>query len=111
MACRGPWVQVPSPPLSFEPKRSTPALSPAHEDVLAAVFGEGLAGEPAVQRLQMEPGDVEQAEPFVLGRPPERACLAAVEDEVDPIVADGVANGVWNGGVLVLAVELRGDSM
>src|SRR6266571_7255129 len=96
MACRGPWVQVPSPPPC--------ALAAAHEDVLPAVFCERLAGEAAVKGLEFQTGHVEESEPLVLRCPPERARLAAVEGEVDSIVADGVANGVGHGLVLVLAV-------
>ena len=38
-----------------------------------------LAGEAAVERLELEAGDVEQPEPFVLRRPPERARRTVVE--------------------------------
>jgi hypothetical protein len=42
------------------------------EHVLPAVVGERLTGEAAVEGLQFETGDVDEPEPLVLGRPPQR---------------------------------------
>ena len=44
---------------------------------------EGPLVEPAVERLRLEAGDVDQAEPLVPRRPPERARVARVERDVD----------------------------
>jgi hypothetical protein len=44
-----------------------------HEDVLAAVVVERFPRESAVERFQLQSRDVDQPEPFVLGRPPERS--------------------------------------
>ncbi len=68
-----------------------------NEDVLAAVVVERLLGEPAVERFQPETGDVEEAEPFILGGPPQRAGRPGVELDVDPVVADGVPVHVGHG--------------
>ena len=83
--------------------------SAGDEHVLLAVVGERFAGEAAVEALESEAGDVDEPEPFVLGRPPEPAGGAVVADEVDPVVADGVMDGVRAGILLVLAVEGGGD--
>ena len=43
------------------------------EHVLAAAVGERRPVEVAVERLELEPRDVDEPEPLVLGRPPQRA--------------------------------------
>src|SRR5580765_1829082 len=83
--------------------------APGDEDVLAAVVAERLVLEAAEEILELEPCDVDQPEPFVLRRPPERARPAVVECEVDSIVADAVANRVWDGRIVVLPVQLSRD--
>src|SRR3954452_12937983 len=65
-------------------------LPTGHEDVLTAVVVERLPGESAVERLEAQPRDVEEAQPFVLGRPPERTGSAIVQGDVDSVVADAV---------------------
>jgi hypothetical protein len=79
------------------------------EHVLLAVVGERLAGEAAIQRLQLETGDVEEPEPLVPGRPPQRARRAVIAGNVDPVVPHRVPDGVGYRRLLVLAVEDRGD--
>jgi len=78
-------------------------------NVLAAVVGERLAGEAAVQRLKIEARDVDKPEPLVLSRPPQGSFRAAVEDDVDPVVADHVPVRVREGLLLMLAVQAGGD--
>src|SRR5829696_3881958 len=79
------------------------------EDVLAAVVGERFAREAPVEGLDAEAGHVDEAEPLVLGRPPERDRVAALEREVDAVVADGVRERVREGLLLSGAVEPGGD--
>src|SRR5207302_2717634 len=64
------------------------------EHVLAALVAERLAREAAVERLDLEPRDVEEPEPLVLRRPPEGARRAVVQDDVDAVVADRVPDRV-----------------
>jgi hypothetical protein len=59
-----------------------------------------------VERLDLEAGHVDEPEPLVLGRPPQRARAAVVERDVDAVVANGVADGVGDGLVLVGPVVL-----
>src|SRR5437762_9471601 len=54
LVCRPGWA-------STSGKRAA-----GEEDVLAAVVGERLTGEPAIQGFQFETSDVEQPEPLVL---------------------------------------------
>src|SRR5689334_15068073 len=68
--------------------------APGDEDVLAAVVVEQLACEPAVESLEAKPRDVDQAQPFVLGRPPQRTGSTVVQRDVDAVVADAVADRV-----------------
>ncbi len=79
------------------------------EDVIAAFVVERLAGEAAVQRFQLEAGDVEQPEPFVPRRPPERARRTAVEREIDAVFADRVPDRVRHRSAAVRAVETHRD--
>lgn len=51
-------------------------------------------GESAVERLGLEPGDVEVSEPSVVRHPPGRASGAGLADDVDPGVVHPVAHGV-----------------
>ena len=53
--------------------------------------------------------DVDKAEPFVLRRPPDRGTSRRRRDEVDTVVAEGVADRVRHRLLLLLAVESRGD--
>lgn len=57
------------------------------EYVFAAVVRERLAGESSIERLQAQTRDVDQPEPLVLLRPPERAGPAGIKRKVDPVVA------------------------
>jgi len=66
-------------------------------------------GEAAVQRLHLEPGDVEKAEPFVLRRPPQRTLRTVVTGDVDPVLAHRVPERVRHRFLLALAIEVRGD--
>src|SRR5438874_8375759 len=79
------------------------------EDVLPAVLVERLAGETAMECFELQAGDVEESEPLVLGGPPQRACTALVEGDVDSVVSDRVLNGVGDGLVLVGCVEAGRD--
>jgi hypothetical protein len=79
------------------------------EHVLAAFVGERLTGEAAVQRRHLQAGHVQQAEPLVLRRPPQGACPAAVEGEVDPVVARPEPDRVRDRLVLVAAVDAGAD--
>ena len=89
---------------------SRPKELPASDEyVLPAIITKRLAGEPAVECLQRETGDVEKPKPFILRCPPGGTCRAVVEDHIDPIVANRVANPMRYGTVLMLAVEARGD--
>jgi hypothetical protein len=74
-----------------------------------AVVGERFAGEAAMKRRHFEAGDGEEPEPFILGCPSEPAGGAVVADEVDPVVADRVVDGVRDGILLMMAVEAGGD--
>ena len=84
--------------------RSAPLSTPRDEHVLRAVVRERLALEAAVQRLELQTGHVEQAQPLVLRRPPQRARPAAVEHQVDPVIADRVAHRVRQGLLVAHAV-------
>src|SRR5918994_539881 len=79
------------------------------EDELAALVVERTAVEPAVERLRLEPGDVDQAQPLVPRRPPEGARVSRVEHDVDTAVADRVANCVRDRLVLSLPVQASRD--
>src|SRR5215216_5027052 len=69
--------------------------SAAHdEDVLTTLVVQRLAVETAVERLQLEPRDVDEPEPFVLGRPPQGAGGAAVERDIDPSVSHRIPDRV-----------------
>ena len=70
------------------------ALAAGHEDVLTAVVVERLAGKSAIERFQAQPRDVEEAQPFVLGCPPERTGSTIVQGDVDPVIADAVVDRV-----------------
>jgi len=74
------------------------------EHVFLAVVGDRFVGEAAVQVLQFEAGDVDEPEPLVLGCPPQAAGRAAVEDDVDTVVADRLPDRVRDGILLMLAV-------
>jgi hypothetical protein len=92
--------------------RAAPALiGQGDEDVFAAVFGQRLAGEAAVEGFHLEAGDIDEAEPLVLRRPPDGAPGAVVEREVDAVVAYRGADCVWYRLVLVNALEPRGDAV
>ena len=64
------------------------------EEVFAAVVSHWLLVEGAVERFKFKPRDIEQAEPFFFGCPPQRAGLAIIERDVDPVVAHRVPNRV-----------------
>ena len=83
----------------------TPRSAAGDEDVFAALVVERLPVEATEENLEFESRDIEQPEPFVLGRPPERAGAAFIERDVDPVVADGVADSVRNGVVLMPPVQ------
>ena len=51
--------------------RATGRSAAGDEHVLPALIGERLAGEAAMERLQLETGYVEEPEPLVLRGPPE----------------------------------------
>ena len=98
----------------------TPALRPVSgnvtrdpaagdEHVFAAVAGIRLAGEAAVERLQLEAADVEEPRPLLLGCPPQGTPRAVVEGDVDPVVTYRVPVRVRYRLVLVLTVEAGGD--
>src|SRR4051812_2912636 len=80
-------------------------LPTGDEDVLAAVVVQRFAGESAVERLQAEARNVEEPQPFVLRRPPERTGSALVQGDVDTVVADAVVVRVCHRRVGVPAVE------
>src|SRR5262245_5926960 len=65
-------------------------LATGDEDVLAAVVVERLSLESAVESFEVQARDVEESQPFVLGRPPERAGPTVVQGDVDSVVADAV---------------------
>ena len=75
------------------------------EHVFPAVVGQWLPGEATLQCLQLQPADIEQAEPLVLRCPPQGALTLVVEQDVDAVVAHRVANRVRDGLVLVVAVQ------
>jgi len=60
-------------------RRSTAVSSVGDEHIFPAVIGVRLTGEPGIERLQLESGDVEEPEPLVLRCPPEGAPRAVVE--------------------------------
>ena len=69
------------------------------EHVLGAVLVEWFTSEVAVQRLQLQSGDVDESQPLVLRGPPQRTRSAVVEGEVDPVVTDevpGVCGTGWS---------------
>src|SRR6185503_5315264 len=74
-----------------------------------AVVVNRLAGEATVERLHLKSGDFEEPKPLVPGSPPERTRRAAVEDDIDPVVAYCITDGVWHGLCLVRTVEMHGD--
>src|SRR5689334_7617277 len=63
-----------------------PLAAAGDEDVLEAVVVERFAGESAVESFQPKASDVEKAQPFVLGCPPERTRSTTVQGDVDPVV-------------------------
>ena len=66
------------------------AYQTGHEDVLTAVVVERFPIESAVESFEAQARDVEETEPFVLGRPPERTGPTVVQGDVDPVIADAV---------------------
>ena len=83
----------------------------SHEDVLTAVVSARASVEVAVERLDLQARDVDEPEPLVPGRPPQRAATAVVETDVDAVGTDGVPDRVRKGRVLVPAVQAGGDPM
>src|SRR6266480_7972743 len=79
-------------------------LPTGHEDVLTAVVVERLPGESAVESFQPQARDVEEPQPFVLGRPPERTGSTIVQGDVDSVIADAVVARVRQRRVGMLAV-------
>lgn len=64
-----------------------------------------------MQRLELQTSDVDQPQPLVLRRPPQRARRAVVERHVDPVLADRVPVGVGHGVLSILAVEIGRDAV
>jgi hypothetical protein len=73
-----------------------------------SVVGERLAGEASAQSLHLKAGDVEQADPLVLGRPPQRDRRAVLTD-VDPVAAHRVAGHMRHRLPPALTVEPDGN--
>ena len=68
----------------------SPSSRASDEHIFPAIVSKRLPCEAAVERFQLETGDIEEPEPLVLGCPPEGALRAIVEGQVDPIVAYGI---------------------
>ena len=79
-------------------------LPTGHEDVLTAVVVERLPGESAIESFEVQARDVEEPQPSVLGRPPERTGSTIVQGDVDSVVADAVVVRVrqWRVGMLAV---------
>src|SRR5215469_6472206 len=90
-------------------RRSGRWLAAGDEHVFPAVVAERFSGEAAVECLDLQARDIDESEPLVLGGPPHRTRCAAVEGDVDPVVAYRIPVGVRHWLVLVLAVQPRGD--
>src|SRR5512132_608537 len=74
--------------------RGCPCSTAGDEHVFAAVIVERASFEVPEERLELKPRDIEQPQPLVLGRPPQRTGRAVVEREVDPVVTDRVPDCV-----------------
>src|ERR1700745_3038326 len=64
------------------------------EDELRRVVGQRPLVEPAVLRLDLEAGDIDEAFPLRAGRPPQADRRAVVAEDVDPVVRRGVPERV-----------------
>jgi hypothetical protein len=64
------------------------AAAACDEHVLPAFVVRWRALEVAVERLELEPRDVDEAEPLILRCPPERTGGAGLECDVDAVVGD-----------------------
>src|SRR5439155_18017480 len=66
--------------------------------------------EPAIERFDLEPGDLDEALPFRARRPPERDRRALRQRDVDPIVRRNLVDPVPDARVLLPgAVDLGRD--
>src|SRR6188508_2414086 len=89
-----------------------PKPSAVHdEDVLATRCRQRTPVEVAVQRVDGESRDVDETEPLVLRRPPQRAPAAVVAHDVDAIVRDVVVEAMRNPRLDPLPVVPGGDVM
>ena len=98
-------------PVIFWSNEARRAIVPAGPNGIFGLenYGNKFPGEAAVERFQLETGDVEEPEPLVLGGPPEGARRAIVESHVDPIVASDLADSMGNRLFLMNTVEARGN--
>src|SRR5262245_4729095 len=85
--------------------RSSARSAAGNEDVLAALVVDRLFFEVSVQSFELKLGNIEEAEPLVLGRPPDGAGAASIERDVDAVSTDCIANDVGHGPVLVPSVQ------
>ncbi len=69
----------------------------------------GSPREPAVERLDLESGDVDEAEPLVLRGPPQTADATVVVHDVEAVVADCVMDSVGERCLLRSAVSVGGE--
>ena len=76
------------------------------EHVLPAVVVHRLFLEVSVKSLELKPGDIQQPEPFVLGRPPDR--MVPSERDVDEGRRRPHSGMVWVRLVLVPPVQPNG---
>src|SRR5688572_5885971 len=80
-------------------------------DELVRGLVERLPPETAVERLDLEPCDLDQAFPLGLVQPPERDRVAAVERDVDPVVVLELVDPVADAVLLPpLSVDTCGDA-
>src|SRR4051794_3610007 len=87
------------------PRHQAERLPTGNEDVLTAVVVERFAGESAIESFEVQPRDVEEPQPFVLGCPPERTGSTVVQSDVDSVVADAVVVRVRHRRVGTPAVQ------
>src|SRR5438105_8071121 len=80
-------------------------LPTGHEDVLTAVVVERFPGESAIESFEAQARDVEEPQPFILGRPPERTGSTIVEGDVDSVIADAVVVRVRHPRVDMPAID------
>ena len=90
------WIVWTNRPRRRRPRHRWRALAVRDEHVFPAVTREWLTSEAAIQCLQLEAGNVEKPEPFVLCCPPHGAPTSVVEEDVDPVVAHRVFDRVRN---------------